>query len=78
MKSLVAGLAVFVGLSGIAYCQNSLPGSNERPVHPGTALLDSMGIYAGAPDTAEQRDAQASLADPAVIASPNGTVGKQP
>ena len=55
MKSLVAGLAVLVGLSGIAYGQNSLPAPDERPMHPGTALLDSMGIYAGAPDPAARQ-----------------------
>ena len=77
MKCLVAGLALLVGLSGVAYCQNSIPASNERQVHPGTAILDSMGIVAGAPDPAEQRDARASLPGTTVIVSPSGTAGKQ-
>jgi hypothetical protein len=39
----------------VAYGQGNVvtPRSSDRPVHPGTAILDAMGIVAGAPVQAE-------------------------
>ncbi len=64
MKHMLAGLALLVGANGAAFCQ-----TNDRPVHPGTAILDSMGIVAGAPDQMPKRDAQADTAKPTMPAT---------
>jgi len=47
MKYVVVGLALCVGLSGAAHSQGSVTAAPDRSVHPGTAILDSMGIVAG-------------------------------
>jgi xanthosine utilization system XapX-like protein len=41
--------AAIIGLlfTGVAYSQTKTP--ENSPVHPGTAILDAMGIYAGEP-----------------------------
>lgn len=78
MKAVTVGLAFLIAMGGVAYCQSSVPKANEHATHPGTALLDSMGIVAGAPDATGTRDAQATLPSTTVVASPNGTPGKQP
>jgi hypothetical protein len=71
MKTAMAGLALLVGMAGAGYCQSRAPDQSDRPVHPGTALLDSMGIGADVPDTMPahnvraDRDATATLAEPA-------------
>jgi hypothetical protein len=71
MKTVMAGLVLLVGMAGAGYCQSRVPGQPDRPVHPGTALLDSMGIGAGASDgtpthnALTDRDATVTLADPA-------------
>ena len=65
-------------LLGARYCQSRRMISLTRPVHPGTALLDSMGIYAGEPEPAQKADAKASVPGTTVIASPNSATGKQP
>lgn len=50
MKSpLIVSIVVLGSLSGTAHSQNSPQIGNDEPVHPGTAILDSMGIYAGKP-----------------------------
>ena len=49
-----------------------------RLMHPGTAMLDSMGIFAGEPEPAQRPIPQASLPSPTVIASPNNATGKWP
>ena len=77
MRCVVSGLALLVGLSSAAYCQNSVPTADGRPVHPGTAILDSMGIFAGVPDPGEQQDAQASIPSTTMIASPNNAQDKR-
>ena len=47
------GLVALVSMSAAAYGQNNLATATATstgvPVHPGTAILDAMGIYAGAP-----------------------------
>ena len=52
MKSMgILTLAILAGTSAVAQSPGSLTtgATMAGPVHPGTALLDSMGIYAGAP-----------------------------
>ena len=70
MKCALAGLAVLIGLSGAAVCQNKTPTPGNRLVHPGTALLDSLGIVAGAPDPVPQKDAQVDTGSMLVRAAP--------
>jgi hypothetical protein len=71
MKTVMAGLALLVGMAGAGYCQSRVPDQSDRPVHPGTALLDSMGIVAGASDgtpthnALADRDSTVTLAEPA-------------
>jgi hypothetical protein len=60
MKFALANLTILVGLAGAAYCQDGVRAQDGRSVHPGTALLDSEGIFAGAPDPARTNKAQAS------------------
>lgn len=45
------GLVALVSMSSAAYGQNNVATapSTGVPVHPGTAILDAMGIVAGAP-----------------------------
>ena len=76
MKQLIAGLVVLVGLSSAGYCQNDASTANDRPVHPGTALLDSMGIFAGAPEPAKAADTQTGVTHTSAVASPDSTRGK--
>jgi len=59
------GLVALVSMSSAAYGQNNVATapSTGVPVHPGTAILDAMGIYAGAP----------AEAGSAVPHAPNGT-----
>lgn len=71
MRPIAIGLAIFVSLSGIARSQTNViaaPAAVPAPavtgaVHPGTALLDSMGIDAGA-----------TVAVPTVDGTAEGTV----
>ncbi|HEY2619055.1 MAG TPA: hypothetical protein VGI78_17070 [Acetobacteraceae bacterium] len=71
MKTVMAGLVLLVGMAGVGYCQSRASDQSDRPVHPGTALLDSMGIVAGAPDgtptrnALTDRDATVTLGEPA-------------
>jgi hypothetical protein len=71
MKTVMAGLALLVGMAGAGYCQSRASDQSDRPVHPGTALLDSIGIGAGVPDATPTRNppedtqARATLAEPA-------------
>lgn len=60
MKFALANLAILVGLSGAAYCQDGARTQDDRNVHPGTALLDSAGILAGASDAVSTNEAKAS------------------
>jgi hypothetical protein len=60
MKFVVVNLAILAGLSGAAYCQDSVRPQDGRTMHPGTALLDSVGIVAGAPDAVSTNEAKAS------------------
>jgi hypothetical protein len=53
MKSLLMAVVLLASPSIAAYSQSSPRTSSEPPVHPGTAILDRMGIYAGNP-VAEQ------------------------
>jgi hypothetical protein len=76
MKRVIASMVVLVGLSGAGYCQNSASTANDRPVHPGTALLDSMGIVAGAPEPVETADTQAGMTRTSAVASPDSTPDK--
>jgi hypothetical protein len=70
MKSALAGITVLIGLSGAALCQNKTPTPGNSVVHPGTALLDSLGIVAGAPDPVPEKDAQADAGNMLVRAAP--------
>lgn len=76
MKTLAAGLALLLGISGAAHCQSSAPGSSDRPVHPGTALLDRMGIFAGAPEATPTTSAEADTADKAASLPPANPASK--
>jgi hypothetical protein len=78
MKSLVAGLALFLSISGAAYCQSSAPASSDGQVHPGTALLDRMGIFAGAPAAMPTSKAEADPADKGLSAPPTKPPSKLP
>ena len=76
MKHVMAGMVVLVGLSSAGYCQNSVSAADDRPVHPGTALLDSMGIVAGAPEPAETADTHPGATRTSAVASPDSTRDK--
>jgi hypothetical protein len=62
MKCIIAGLTVLVGMTAAAHSQSSGPATPGQPVHPGTAILDSMGIFAGmpVPDPKTNRNAVAA------------------
>ncbi len=77
MKYPIAGVALLIGMAGTAYCQGSGTASERGPVHPGTALLDSMGIYAGTPQVAQRPGAQ-TASSATSDAAPNTAPGKQP
>ena len=62
VKSPLIAIVVLGSLAGTAYSQNSSQTGNEQPVHPGTAILDNMGIYAGNPMPV-QRSLQAKSTD---------------
>ena len=76
MKHVIAGIVLLAGLSSAGYCQNNASTTDDRPVHPGTALLDSMGIVAGAPETAKTADTQEGVTHTSAVASPDSTRGK--
>jgi len=76
MKHLMSGLVLLVGVTGTAFGQTS--STNDSPVHPGTAILDSMGIVAGAPDQASKGNVQDTAATPSVRATPTSSTGRQP
>lgn len=78
MKYAIIGLAMLAGTAGAGYCQSQTYDQSGRPVHPGTALLDSMGIYAGDPQPEQKADARPSAPGTTVIASPNNATGKRP
>jgi hypothetical protein len=72
MKFTLPGLALLIGMSGAAHCQSSIPASNGDAVHPGTALLDSMGIFAGLPQpTTQSAEKPSSMPITTVMATPN-------
>jgi hypothetical protein len=77
MKYVVAGIMLLIGTGSAAYCQNRLPVSDNGPVHPGTALLDSLGIFAGVPEAAGKDDSQARLSSATVTASPESNTRKR-
>jgi hypothetical protein len=54
IPAVILSLAILVGTSVVARSQANVANGPAvvAPVHPGTALLDSMGIYAGAPTPA--------------------------
>ncbi len=47
MKRTILVLTIVVGSAAAAFAQSNSPSTQTEPVHPGTAILDSMGIYAG-------------------------------
>ena len=63
------GLVALVSMSAAAYGQNNVATvpSTGVPVHPGTAILDAMGIYAGAPAKAGPTVPQASKGNTAAV-----------
>jgi hypothetical protein len=65
MKLVAVGLALQVGMVSLGQAQTS-----DRPVHPGTALLDSMGIVAGAPDPGPTDKPPSAAASSGVVATP--------
>ena len=77
MKYVVAGIALLIGMASAGYCQNRMPTSESGPVHPGTALLDAMGIPAGAPEATDKGDTQPKLSSASGIASPDSNSRKQ-
>jgi len=60
MKHVLAAVIVLSAVSGIAYSQSKPPMSESQSVHPGTAILDRMGIFAGNPAPTQEA---ASAAD---------------
>ena len=58
MKRALTAVILLYALSGVTYSQNASQTDKEQPEHPGTAILDSMGIFAGNPAT-EQKAPQA-------------------
>ena len=48
MKYVIVGLTVLVGMTVAAHSQSRGSATSDEPAHPGTAILDSMGIFAGA------------------------------
>lgn len=76
MKSSMAGLVLLMGMFGVPLAQTSTPLTNDRPTHPGTAILDSMGIAAGAERTTTNNPpVHADV--PAMPATPASAAGKQ-
>ena len=63
------GLAALVSMSAAAYGQTNVATapSTGVPVHPGTAILDAMGIYAGAPAEADRALPHASNGNSAAV-----------
>jgi hypothetical protein len=49
MKFPLMTIVILTSLSCAAYSQTPAPANEKQPVHPGTAILDGMGIYAGNP-----------------------------
>ena len=49
MKCLAVSLIMVVGIAGAACSHSEPPLPTGGSVHPGTAILDSMGIFAGEP-----------------------------
>jgi hypothetical protein len=49
VKSLLTAIVMTATLSGVAHSQGSARTGVDQLVHPGTAILDSMGIDAGKP-----------------------------
>ena len=47
--ALSVSLAALASVSIAAYGQNNVTTATSGPVHPGTTILDAMGILAGAP-----------------------------
>jgi hypothetical protein len=70
MKHAVIGFALLVGTIGAGYCQSRTSDQPDRPIHPGTALLDSMGIVAGAPDATPMNKVQSDTAATVTLAQP--------
>jgi hypothetical protein len=77
MKYAVAGIVLLIGTGSAALCQDRMPASGNGIVHPGTALLDSMGIIAGAPEVTGNDDSRAKLSTATVVASPDSNTRKQ-
>jgi hypothetical protein len=59
MKYMLTAMVVLAAMGGGAYSQNVTQKPGDQPVHPGTAILDRMGIFAGNPAPAP-RTQQAS------------------
>ncbi len=77
VKHMLFAALVLAAMSGAVYSQGVPQTSGEKPVHPGTALLDSMGIFAGYPaPAANTQSANAQSAD-VVAARTNETATKQ-
>ena len=49
MKCSLMAIVMLASLNGVAYSQGSPHTATDQPVHPGTAILDSLGIDAGKP-----------------------------
>jgi hypothetical protein len=74
MKFTLAGFALLLGMSGAAHSQSSNPTLNGDAVHPGTALLDSMGIFAGLPQpTIHAAETPSDMPITTVMAVPNNS-----
>jgi hypothetical protein len=67
MKHLAVAAALLLGMGSAGYGQTGVPAAqlNTQSVHPGTAILDSMGIVAGAPDKTEKAEASSAAANTA-------------
>lgn len=46
MKYMLMSVVILAAMSGAAYSQRTSQSADQR-VHPGTAILDRMGIFAG-------------------------------
>ena len=58
VKCALTAVILLSAVSGATYSQSVPQMGKEQSVHPGTSILDSMGIFAGNPAT-EQKAPQA-------------------
>jgi len=70
VKRPLIAILVLGSLAGTAYSQNTPQTGNEQPVHPGTAILDKMGIDAGKPMPVQSSQAKSTDTEATRISTP--------